>query len=178
MSRTNPYKKKRRSANKTLLIHGEGQEDCAFLKHLKSLYSQNSSIACKISRGRGGSADGLVIQAYRIQGAFDRKVVVLDNDKSRTEMAKARQEATRKQIELIEHLPCIEAVLLLILGCKKDVKQKTSGWCKKEFETKYIDSKKRSEEFEYQKLFPKKLLVQKRLEVKELDRLICLFESI
>lgn len=178
MSRTNPYKKKRRSANITLLIHGEGQEDCVFLKYLKSLYSQNSSIACKISRGKGGSADGVVIQAHKIQGAFDRKVVVLDNDKNKTEMAKARLDATKKHIELIEHTPCIEAVLLLILGCKADTKQKTSVWCKKEFESKYIDSKKRSEELEYQKIFPKKLLDQKRTKIKELNRLICLFENI
>jgi len=176
MSRTNPYKKKRRSANKTLLIHGEGQEDCVFLKHLKSLYSQNSSIACKISRGRGGSADSIVVQAHRIQGAFDRKVVVLDNDKGRAEIEKARLEAVKKRIELIEHLPCIEAVLLIVLGCKVDVKQKTSAWCKKEFESKYIDGKKRTEELEYQKLFPRKILDQKRSKVKELNRLICLFE--
>lgn len=178
MSRTNPYKKKRRSANKTLLIHGEGQEDCIFLKHLKSLYSQNNSIACKISRGRGGSADSIVTQANRIQGAFDRKVVVLDNDKSRTEMTKARHEATKKHIDLIEHSPCIEAVLLLILGYRANVKQKTSAWCKKEFESKYIGSRKRSEEIEYHKIFPKELLDQKRPKVKELNRLICLFESI
>jgi hypothetical protein len=178
MSRTNPYKKKRRSANKTLLIHGEGQEDCIFLKYLRSLYSRNSSLACKITRGRGGSADSIVIQANRIQGAFNKKVVVLDNDKSRTEMAKARQEAIKNHIEFIEHSPCIEAVFLLILGYRVDVKQKTSAWCKKEFESKYIGSKKRSEEFEYQKIFPKELLDHKRSKIKELSRLICLFENI
>ncbi len=178
MSRTNPYRRKRRSASKTLLIHGEGQEDCVFLKYLKTLYSQNSNVASKISRGRGGSADSIVVQAHRLQGAYDRKVVVLDNDKSTAEMSKARQEAVRKKIELIEHTPCIEAVLLLILGCRKNVKQQTSAWCKKEFESKYINSKKRSEESEYQELFPKKLLDQKRLKVKELNTLICLFENI
>ena len=34
MSRTNPYKKKRRHANKTLLIFGEGMNEEVFLKHL------------------------------------------------------------------------------------------------------------------------------------------------
>ncbi len=178
MSRTNPYKKKRRSAIKTRLIYGEGKEDCVFLTYLKGLYSKNSSIACKVVQGRGGSADGIVIQAHRIQGAYDKKVVVLDNDKVKTEMSKARQDAAKKHIELIEHTPCIEAVFLLTLGCKTSVKQKTSAWCKKEFESKHIDGKKRSEVIKYQEIFPKKLLDQKRSKINELNRLICLFENI
>ena len=55
----------------------------------------------KISRGRGGSADSIVVQAHRLQGAYDRKVVVLDNDKSTAEMSKARQEAVRKKLNLL-----------------------------------------------------------------------------
>ncbi len=177
MSRTNPHKKKRRLAKRTLLIHGEGEEDCVFLKHLRSLYSQNSNSTCKINRGKGGSADSIVLQAIRSPGAYDKRIVILDNDKAKNEMAKARRLAKEKNIELIEHTPCIEAILLSILTTKNSFKQKNSSEYKKEFESKYINSKKRSKITEYQKLFSKKMLDRKRLKIKELGLLISLFEN-
>ncbi len=176
MSRTNPYKIKRRSASKIILIHGEGKEDCVFLTLLRIFYSKDCNVSCKISRGKGGSADGLVLEAYKIQGAYDRKIVVLDDDKPKVEISKARQLAQQKNIKLIEHTPCIEAVLLTILE-GKSFKQRSSVWCKKEFESKYIDEKERSEVSKYQRLFPKELLEVKRQVVKELDLLIRLFEN-
>ena len=105
MSRTNPYKKKRRQASRTLLIFGEGLGEEMFLKHLKGLYSRNSDVAITVRKGRGGTADGIVIDAAKVPGAFNRKVVVLDNDKSRSEMKKARAEADKRKIELIEKPP-------------------------------------------------------------------------
>jgi len=39
MSRTNPFKKKRRAAKTTMLVYGEGQAEEMFLKHLRSLYA-------------------------------------------------------------------------------------------------------------------------------------------
>lgn len=72
MSRTNPYKKKRRSANKTTLIYSEGLNEEIVLKYLRGLYSRNKDIAVTIRRGKGGTAYGLVIQANKTQGAFDR----------------------------------------------------------------------------------------------------------
>jgi len=44
MSRTNPYKKKRHVAERTLLVFGEGLSEEILLKHLKSLYSYNSNV--------------------------------------------------------------------------------------------------------------------------------------
>jgi len=40
-----------------------------------------------------------------VPGAFDRKIVVLDNDKTKMEMVKAKQEAKNRSIELIENTP-------------------------------------------------------------------------
>ncbi|MDP2947860.1 MAG: hypothetical protein Q8N88_07120 [Nanoarchaeota archaeon] len=79
MSRTNPYKKKRRQANKTLLIFGEGLGEEMFLKHLKNIYSYNKNVAIKIRKGKGGTADGIVMCAYKTPGAFDRKIVILEH---------------------------------------------------------------------------------------------------
>ena len=176
MSRTNPYKKKRRQASRTLLIFGEGLGEEMFLKHLKGLYSRNSDVAITVRKGRGGTADGIVIDAAKVPGAFNRKVVVLDNDKSRSEMKKARAEADKRKIELIESTPCLEYVLLSIVE-DKDFKGKNSNQCKKEFEQKYLNKKKRSELEEYTKIFPRELLDKRRLKVSELSKMIAILEG-
>lgn len=175
MSRTNPYKQKRRHASKTLLIFGEGFGEEMFLKHLHHLYSFNSGVSIKIRKGKGGTADNVVIDADKIPGAYDRKIVVLDNDKSKKEMTKAKQNAKSRGIELIENTPCLEFLLVSILDKKPNGKD--SNWCKGEFESSYLDKKRRSEPNEYIRLFPKKLLDSKRFIISELDKLISIMEG-
>jgi hypothetical protein len=177
MSRTNPYKKKRRQAKNTLLVFGEGLGEEMFLKYLRKIYSYNSNTAITIKKGRGGTADRIVIDANKVHGGFDRKIVVLDNDKPKAEMAKARQEARNKGIELIENTPCLEFVLLMILEDDKVSSGKNTKWCKNQFESKCIDKKKRGEPEEYMKLFPKKLLDKKRIKISELEKLISIVEG-
>lgn len=175
MSRTNPQKKKRRQAKRTLLVLGEGLGEKVFLDHLKALYSYDNNIDIKIIRGKGGSADRIVADTDKIPGDYDRKVVVLDNDKAEAEMKKARQDAKKKGIELIENTPCLEHMFLLILD--KKANGKNSTWCKNEFESNYIREEKRGDKNECQKLFPKELLEEQRLKIPELDRLISLMEG-
>ena len=175
MARSNPNKKKRRQASKTLLIFGEGFNDGMFLKHLKALYSFNAGVAITVKKGKGGNAKSIVIDAIKIPGAFDRKVVVLDNDKPKSEMIEARREAKGRSIELLENTPCLEYLLISIINEKP--KEKNSSWCKNEFESKYLNRKKRRESNEYNKLFPKKLLDSKRLIISELNKLISIMEG-
>lgn len=175
MSRTNPYKKKKRQASKTLLVFGEGFNEEMFLKHLRALYSYESNVAITVKKGKGGDAQNIIIDADKILGSYDRKIVVLDNDKSKVEMLKARKEAQDRNIELIENTPCLESLLLSIL--EKKPSGKTSAWCKSEFEEKYLDQKKRGEPNEYIKLFPKKLLEARRLKIIELNKLILIMEG-
>lgn len=176
MSQTNPYKKKRRQANKTLLVFGEGLGEEMFLKHLKSLYyNRDSGTSIKIYKGRGGTSYNIIIDADKTLGAFDRKIVVIDNDKTKIEMIKARQEAKNRGIELIENTPCLEFLLLSIL--RKKPSGKNSHWCKREFESKYIDKKKRGESGEYTKLFPKPLLDSQQFNLSELRKLILIMEG-
>ncbi len=175
MSRTNPYKKKRRQANKTLLLFGEGFGEAMFLKHLKSLYSYNSNVAITVRKGKGGNAQDIIVDADRVPGAFDRRMAVLDNDKTKMEMAKARQEAKNRGIGLIETTPCLEFLLITILD--KQPSGKNSNWCKGEFESKYLGKKKRGDPSEYAKLFPKKSLDAKRLKISELNKLILIIEG-
>lgn len=176
MSRTNPNKKKPRFARATLLVFGEGMGEGVFLRHLKSLYSRNSGVSVKILSGKGGSPESIVIEASRVEGGFDRKVVVLDGDKSVSEMALGRQEADKRKIELAEHRPCLEAVMLSVLN-GGDYSGKGSKWCKSKFESKYLGRKKRDEVSEYGKIFPKTLLDSQRLVLPELNKLIHLMEG-
>ena len=176
MSRTNPYKKKRRSASRTLLMYGEGLGEEMFLKYLRRLYSRNSGVAVTIRNGKGGTATNIITNAVNEPGAFDRRIVILDNDKNKQEMNRARAEAKQKGIELLENSPCLESTLLSILRTGQSFSNKTSAWCKSEFESNYLDKKKRTELGEYGKIFSKTILDTQRVNVSELNALISLME--
>jgi hypothetical protein len=177
MSRSNPYKKKKRFAKKTTLLFGEGLGEEMFLRHLKGLYARDTGVQIKICRGKGGSADGIVIDADKLLGAYDRRIVVFDCDKTKAEMNKARDEARARNISLLENKPCLESLLLAILNDGKVQNGMSSAWCKREFESKYIGKKKRSEPKEYENLFPKSLLDRQRKKVAELDNLISVIQG-
>lgn len=176
MSRTNPYKKKRRSANRTLLMYGEGLGEEMFLKHLRGLYSRDSGVAVTIHNGKGGTATNIITNAVNEPGSFDRRVVILDNDKSEQEMNRARTEARQREIELLENTPCLEAVLLTILRPGQNFSGKTSAWCKNEFESNYLNKKKRTEIEEYGKVFSKNILDTQRTNIAALNAIISLME--
>lgn len=176
MSRTNPYKKKRRSASRTLLMYGEGLGEEMFLKHLRGLYSRDSGVAVTIRNGKGGTATNIITNAVNEPGSFDRRVVILDNDKSEQEMNQARTEAHQRGVELLENTPCLEAVLLSILRPGQNFSGKTSAWCKSEFESNYLNKKKRTEIGEYGKVFPKTTLDAQRARVAGLNTIISLME--
>lgn len=177
MSRTNPYKLKRRVASKTLLVYGEGLSEEVFIKHLRGVYAYGNNVAVTVRKGQGGTADKVVIEADNTPGAFDRKVVIVDNDKPASEMEQARKEAKNRHIELLENAPCLEAVLLSILNNGTSFANKNSDWCKSEFESKFISKKKRSEINEYKSLFTKAVLDEQRSKIIELNRLIELMEG-
>jgi len=177
MSRTNPYKKKRRSASRTLLMYGEGLGEEMFLKHLRGLYSRDSGVAVTIRNGKGGTATNIITNAVNEPGAFDRRIVILDNDKSEQEMNQARMEANQRGIELLENSPCLEATLLAILRPGQSFSGKTSAWCKSEFESNYLNKRKRTELGEYAKFFPKTTLDARRANVTEMNTLISLMEG-
>ncbi|NCB20873.1 MAG: hypothetical protein EOM88_03045 [Clostridia bacterium] len=83
MSRTNPDKKKRRTANRTLLFFGEGMNEAIFLKHLRKMYCGDVNLAITIKKGKGGDLVNIVLDVNKVPGAFDRRIVLLDNDKSK-----------------------------------------------------------------------------------------------
>jgi len=175
MSRSNPYKKKRRQTKSTVLIYGEGLTEEIFLKHLKQVYSKAGNIAVTIRKGRGGSVDNTVVNASRYLGDFDRRFVVIDDDRPRQEIMKAEKKAARQNITIFKNTPCIEATMLSILNNGKRYSQKSTSWCKKEFKLSHVSQNKRGgleERLECKKIFPKKLLDEQRKRNKILNGLI------
>lgn len=177
MSRTNPNKKKPRAAQKTLLMYGEGLGEEMLLSHLRRLYNRDSGVSVTIGNGKGGTPKSVVISAANKIGSFDHRVVIVDNDKNDEEMNGARSEAKNREIILIEHSPCLEALLLSILCNGQSFSNRDSVWCKKEFESNYIGKKKRKEKTEYERVFPKTLLNEGRQGIKELNQLISFMEG-
>ncbi len=177
MARTNPYKKPPRKAKKTILFYGEGSAEEVFLKHLRKVYARNSGVAVTIRNGQGGTADGIVEKASCYFGAFGKRIVLLDNDKPKAEMERARKIGKDYGVLLIENNPCLERLLLEILSYGKKLGNKKSQDLKKEFERKHICKKKRCDIEEYEKIFPKKVLDAKRKNVAELDRIIKIMEG-
>ena len=174
MSRSNPGKKKKRVAKRTILIYGEGLSEEVFLKLLKSVYSSDNNTYIKIRHGKGGSPLDIVNDTIKELGYFDKRVVMLDDD--RKEIEKAVIKAKKYDIEVFRNQPCLEATLLLILQDKIQ-NIKSSSCFKKEFESKYICKKKKYEISEYIKIFHKSLIEKARKKNEELNNLISIIEN-
>lgn len=158
-------------------MYGEGLGEEIFLKYLRGLYSRDKGVAITIRNGKGGNAVDIINNAVNAPGAFDRRIVILDNDKGDQEMNRARIEAQQKGIEILENFPCLEATLLTILKPGEFFSDKTSAWCKNEFEYKYLDKKKRTELDEYPKIFPKDVLDSQRNKILVLNAIVSLMEG-
>ncbi len=159
-------------------MYGEGLGEEIFLKHLRSLYAYNSGVSVTIRNGKGGNPKNIIINASNEPGDFEKRVVILDNDKDKKEMDQARAEAEKKGVKILENSPCLEATLLSILRPKQNFSTKKSAWCKSEFESKYMDKKKRTELEEYKKVFSKQILNGQKDSVSELKALINLMQGI
>jgi hypothetical protein len=164
-------------ANKTLLLYGEGLNEQVFLNYLKGLYSYGNNIAVTVRRGKGGSARDIVADSARVPFDYDKRVTLLDNDKDETEMKEARVESENRHIELLESVPCLEALLLSILEPTKNRKNYSSGDCKKYFQNEYLNGNRTITDIDCKRLFPKLVLNQERSTILQLDRIIANLEG-
>lgn len=158
----------RRAARHTILLVGEGATDSAFLKHIKSLYiSRGCGVNAKVHNARGKGPDHVVDQAIkqRQNAAYDRVVALLDAD---LEMSTAaRKRARSKRIQIIKAEPCLEGLLLKILG---EYVPAISVQCKAQMG--HILPARLTAPEDYQANFPKDLLEERREDVPELGRLL------
>jgi len=175
MSRTNPYKKKRREAKKTILLYCEGSDDKTFLNYLKELFARDSGVFVNIKENHGGEANG-VLRGVLKQIKADIMVCIYDIDTG-VDIA-LKQKVKKQDILCIENSPCLESLLLTILEKEKDYSNyQKCNQCKKIFESKYLDKKKRKNKRNYAKFFPKKLLIQKAKTIENLKILIDLING-
>ncbi|POE11000.1 hypothetical protein BV921_08150 [Pectobacterium odoriferum] len=108
----------RRSVRKTLLLVGEGYAEKAFLSHLKSLFSNGTFKVSTVTAGGKGPEHVIThaISCKKCDG-YDFVIVLLDTDlpwpKSHI------RSALSAGINLIGSEPCLEGLLLDILGLRK-----------------------------------------------------------
>lgn len=160
----------------TKFIKPEGAHDTAFLEILKDYYL-NNSLRVEIRKGHGKDQSAIVQEAINRIGDYDRRIVVMDQDKSQAEMAKADDLASKNHIAVIRNYPCIEGVLIKILEPNKSINGMSPHELKAYFEKNYIPRTKRTNKDIYKSKFPKALLDEARKRVPELNNLIELFEE-
>lgn len=160
-------------AKKTLLLYCEGADEKVFLDYLKTLFSKDSGTHTEIKDNHGGGAnDALVNVAKQIPA----DVVVCIYDTDRGVDADLKKRAGERKILCVENSPCLEAFLLNILE-NKDYTSHPTDACKKRFEKNYLDGKKRSDKRNYEKIFPKDMLIKQAKRIENLKMLIDLIRG-
>lgn len=169
------YKHKRLEKT-TIFACAEGETEEAFLKYLKFIYCRNNNSYVKVKTIK--RIDKII--RCKITGAYDCTFYLRDNDVSLSQESKRK--AKKNKIEIIEIQQCIEKLLLLILNpkfkCKSSNTINVSDLCKKEFEKRYLDKKKKLIPENYKKIFPKKLLEKRRKKIPILDEIISIMTLI
>lgn len=157
---------------KTVLLCCEGKADQAFIAYLRATYTAGRPgvphVKPKPAGGKGSNnvIDTLLGEAKCSQP--DKLVAMLDGD-APPSTAK-RREAERKNVQSIILMPCLEGLLLNILG---QPVPSTSQECKDRL--RQIDSRDPFDSGFYAQHFPKSLLDQARSRVTALDALLILF---
>ena len=158
---------------KTLLAVGEGKSDAAFLKYLRTQFcAGGSGVSVTVRQANGKRPINVIstaIGALRIS-SYDKTLCLLDTDIDWTSQNKI--DAKRKKIELIGSTPCLEGLLLQVLGRQFS---SISDDCK--CQLKAITGKEMFEAEDYAAHFTYFHLQAVRTNIAELDKLLRLFEG-
>lgn len=112
-------RQQRWSCVETLLIVAEGYHDEAFLKHVRSFDAvRRCGKQITIRNARGKGALGVIKQTIRfcMNTDYDQVAVLFDTDTDWGDEAKAL--ARKHQLILLTADPCLEAMLLRVIGVK------------------------------------------------------------
>ena len=166
-----------RNTKVTILIVGEGPTEKAFLQYLKELYILRiDDFAVKVEGGTGGSPSSIVQKAIRLRGSrgYDKCYVLIDADKPlETDFKLADRMKKRPRVEVLKATPCIEGLFLAILKHSNFSQGGfSSDYCKKEFESTYIASDRKTDKRSYIDKFSKTLLDERRAKVPELNLIL------
>lgn len=176
MSRTNPYKKKKRTAKNTVLFFVEGFHEQVFFQFLKGKYGRNTGVRVSIKNAKGGNPDNMACKAMRIGLDYDYIYIIIDGDVLLSDKLRKLVKDSKKTT-LVENKPCLETMLLNILESNHNFFNYSSKKCKKEFQKKYIRAKDRGKIDKYTKVFNQALLEEARSRVSNLDIILSVLEG-
>lgn len=129
----------------SVLLFGEGAEDRAVLAHFCNVFANRLTHHIKSDSGFGGSPHDVLTAAGKHSGHdFDRKLLILDGDRHKSEYTSVHRVAGTQGFEVVVLSPCMEAFLLSIITPLKKWHTKGSDYCKRYFEKQYIQSKHRT----------------------------------
>jgi hypothetical protein len=169
MSRSNPTKRKPRTTRHTTLIVVEGESEAVLIKHLRNHFGQDagSRITVKSASGNGDAVLKTAINSFE---AFDRRVALYDADWQPQE--KHLQAARKRKIQILTCSPCLEGLLLEILGEKPAT---TSADCKRRLKLQLGEATLTNPQT-YERHFPHLLLTSRADALNTLRALIELFK--
>jgi hypothetical protein len=162
-----------RRQKQTLLLVGEGYDEEAFLKYLKSqLVGRDAGLEVKIKTARGKGAKHVIEWTIRQakQAEYDVVAALLDTDTDWTPAV--QKQARAKKIIVLTSDPCFEAMLLRLIGVTPEIDTKK---LKKQFEP-YVNGVSTIPEH-YAHHFDTEFLKSKRSLEVTIDGLLKLFKA-
>jgi len=107
----------KRKAVKTLLIVGEGQDEVAFLNHVKQFPGVRGNgwqITIRNAKGKGAAHVIDVARRHSQIADYDGVAAWFDTDTDWN--VQAERVASKHRIQVVKSEPCLEALLLRVLG--------------------------------------------------------------
>lgn len=168
----------RRLVKDTRLAFGEGGDDGAWLKYIKTLlYQRDDDFIVRVKHGTGGSAIDVVESMMKLD-EFDQyvvKYVILDGD--RAEVCEAVDKAHKNGIISIVSKRCLEEELLRIADKKLRVSSRRgTSIDTRPIKEQFINECGRHNKYCYDKYFPLEVLKRKRASNEWLDQVMKIFE--
>lgn len=129
------------AGTRSILLFGEGKTEWVFLTHLCQLY-RSPAVLTTVHQGQGGSPRTVVEAAIKARSLadYDKVLVLLDADRDASDIP--QEWPARYRLELHFSVPCIEGLLLEIVGDREVTKlrkgAKASDRCKSRFERQWL----------------------------------------
>ena len=169
---------RRRLVKDARLAFGEGGDDSAWLKYIKTLlYRRDDDFIVRVKHGTGGSAIDVVESMMKLD-EFDQyavKYVIFDGD--RAEVCAAVEKAHKNGIVPIVSKRCLEEELLRIAGKKLKVSSsRGTNIDTRLIKEQFISECGKHNEYCYTKHFPLGVLEKKRSGSEWLDQIMKIFE--
>jgi len=165
--------KRIRHTRSTLLVVGEGDTEVAFLRHLRVIFcSDCKGVEVTIRNAYGKGPENVIntVIGHCRSIDYDHRMAFLDTDLLWT--ASLKKQARAEKIEMIGSTPCIEGLLLQILG---ESVPSSSSACKRKLQD--LLGSDMTDRDHYGSRFSHEVLMAARLKIPELHALLNRFEG-